>query len=409
MPWTTTVANAMRPVTRPVMRALALLPALPWYAWAGIAGGLALLLGMTRAAGAATASSLPAPELPGGPAPVVKLGSTGPWVSYLQGRLGVTQTGSFDAATDKVVRDFQAARGLPADGIVGALTWSALSVTPQPAPGPAPSAAPSPAPSPAPKPPGPPSGSNPFGLAEGVGDREGQILAHVAQGRYEHQWWPLTWTKNGHQVSVMVSRMPLMLSDGSSRLVVNATYPTAQKLADLLGGALLTTRVSDEIQKQADKKITPATKPWQGAGTDNSGSKTSRMYDQSADLLARTDGGSGGLLSNLGKDWVVTRRFWVPPAGTGSAALVHHSANFGWYAPGTGSVSPGQVSVIQSVGLTHDMGHTDYSQLIRLLDPTSLTIDGQARDWGAALADPALSALLQDEGGTIPSPRHPDL
>jgi hypothetical protein len=67
------------------------------------------------------------------------------------------------------------------------------------------------------------------------------------------------------------------------------------------------------------------------------------------------------------------------------------------------------MKVIQSVGLAHDMGHTDYSQLLRFVRPDSLTIDGSSYGYAEALADPSLSNVIQDEGGTLPAARHPDL
>jgi hypothetical protein len=142
------------------------------------------------------------------------------------------------------------------------------------------------------------------------------------------------------------------------------------------------------------------------------------MLDQSALIDSKIEDNGVILVSNEGKDWVLTRRFWPFPAGTntspGAAEGVkgspHNSANFGWYGgPGAGSTSPGGKKVVQSVGLAHDKSHSDYSQLLRYWRPASLTIDGVSVDAETALADPATSALLQDEGGTLPGIKHPDL
>lgn len=61
----------------------------------------------------------------------IKLGSTGADVTQLQNLLNafgyaVAVTGTFDAATDAAVRKFQSSKGLTADGIVGPMTWAAL-------------------------------------------------------------------------------------------------------------------------------------------------------------------------------------------------------------------------------------------------------------------------------------------
>lgn len=267
-------------------------------------------------------------------------------------------------------------------------------------------AAESPEPEPEPTPPPPPKpGGTPFGLSDDITTREGQILALLEDGQTDHAWVPLVWTAGGHQMSVLVSRRALALYDGTNRLIVNMSYNSAQKAADLLGAAMMTTKIADEIQKQAPVKIAPITQTWSQDGTM---SKTDRMVEQSG-YIDKAVGSTDELVSNEGKDWVITRRFWVPPQGTGNAGQVHNSANFGWYLPSSKSTSPGGMHVIQSVGLTHNRAHTDYSQLLRFVQPDSLLIDGKLHKWADVLADPALSALIQDEGGTVPSSRHPDL
>jgi hypothetical protein len=64
--------------------------------------------------------------------PVLKLGSNGPDVVSLQQRLAAlgynpgTTNGNFDAGTQTAVINFQKAKKLTADGVVGATTWAAL-------------------------------------------------------------------------------------------------------------------------------------------------------------------------------------------------------------------------------------------------------------------------------------------
>jgi putative chitinase len=65
------------------------------------------------------------------PRPHVRLGDKGPDVAALQKGLlaaghSVTPDGDFGPGTDAAVKQFQASRGLQADGIVGPATWSAL-------------------------------------------------------------------------------------------------------------------------------------------------------------------------------------------------------------------------------------------------------------------------------------------
>ena len=57
---------------------------------------------------------------------VLRLGDRGEAVSRLQQALGLRPDGSFGQLTDQAVREFQRARGLPVDGVVGARTWAVL-------------------------------------------------------------------------------------------------------------------------------------------------------------------------------------------------------------------------------------------------------------------------------------------
>lgn len=56
----------------------------------------------------------------------IKKGSKGDEVKTLQKLLGVTVDGDFGPKTDEAVRHFQRMHDLVADGIVGAMTWAAL-------------------------------------------------------------------------------------------------------------------------------------------------------------------------------------------------------------------------------------------------------------------------------------------
>ncbi len=68
--------------------------------------------------------SLPDVQLPQGAS--MKLGSKDPRVPLLRQRLGLAAGTTFDAALDKQVKDYQAAHGLKADGVVGNGTIASL-------------------------------------------------------------------------------------------------------------------------------------------------------------------------------------------------------------------------------------------------------------------------------------------
>ena len=57
---------------------------------------------------------------------VLKIGSTGDAVRYLQSALGLRSDGKFGPLTEKAVREFQKKNVLKVDGIVGKATYGRL-------------------------------------------------------------------------------------------------------------------------------------------------------------------------------------------------------------------------------------------------------------------------------------------
>jgi peptidoglycan hydrolase-like protein with peptidoglycan-binding domain len=103
--------------------------ALSWRSMVGAAAvSAALLLGVAPAtAQAAVPSSVATVIGPSSSLPtVLKRGSTGPYVTYVQRVLGVKRTGYYGSRTKAAVIRFQKASRLKPTGRVGARTWSAL-------------------------------------------------------------------------------------------------------------------------------------------------------------------------------------------------------------------------------------------------------------------------------------------
>lgn len=71
-------------------------------------------------------SALSAPSQPTYPGKPLRFGSSGPAVVAIQQALRITADGQFGRATDQHVRNFQKARSLTVDGVVGPVTWKAL-------------------------------------------------------------------------------------------------------------------------------------------------------------------------------------------------------------------------------------------------------------------------------------------
>ena len=69
---------------------------------------------------------IPAAEPDGQARETLWRGAHRPWVTTLQRRLGLQESGLFDSQTEARVRAFQRANGLVPDGIVGPKSWAAL-------------------------------------------------------------------------------------------------------------------------------------------------------------------------------------------------------------------------------------------------------------------------------------------
>lgn len=64
--------------------------------------------------------------IPAGKLPPLKYGLRGDAVGILQLLLGVSVSGTFDKKTEQAVKDYQKAKGLVPDGIVGPYTWASM-------------------------------------------------------------------------------------------------------------------------------------------------------------------------------------------------------------------------------------------------------------------------------------------
>ena len=106
--------------------------------------------------------------------------------------------------------------------------------------------------------------------------------------------------------------------------------------------------------------------------------------------------GSGGIVADVGKDWVISNA--ILTSKTPNAA-----ANYSWHFKGQpakgseASVSLPGIRVFQGVGTRHDWAHTDYSQVVRLVSNFAYYKDQPAR-LSDLLTDPETSKFLSVEG-----------
>ena len=214
-------------------------------------------------------------------------------------------------------------------------------------------------------------------------EREQLLLDAARAGALDPiAWAPVDCSRSGRRLVVYVTADALRLAG----VRITTTHPTAQHLADLLGGHLLTSRIADLAYLQAATRLTPQTQRPDAAMSD-----TGRMVDHSAAVdaaIASRGVPEGALVADVGKDWVCTTRL---------RGRADRSANFGWHLPGAPYLSPGGERVLQPVGLAHNLAHVDYSQTVRLVR-ADCELDGEVRPLAEIALAPLLHALVSDEG-----------
>lgn len=380
---------------------------LPWWGYV-IGAGVAVGALATVTAGVAVAETLSLD----GPRPVLKLGSTGEAVSRWRQIVGLPAGDTFDAATDAATKSWQKSKGLTADGIVGPKSWttalgpagasklagSAIAAT-GPALPPVEHAA---------------SGDSGRTWAKGLPknatpERDGAVIAAVKAGFYiMPAWVPVSYVKDGKSVTIFAWDDSLSIGF-EDRIRADVRHDTAQRIADLLDCTLPTTRMSDAAYAGAQVKLNPQTinAGWQSVKDQNSTanplnvmSTTACMIDASdhvsaARLKAGMSGPFGGEARDVGKDWVNTERLWEGGKMAMKVGLPA-AANFGWHWDQAGLKSPGGMKVLQSVGLAHNLLHTDYSQVL-VLYRKECVVDGANRSVEEVLLDPDKAYLLSDE------------
>ena len=222
------------------------------------------------------------------------------------------------------------------------------------------------------------------------------VVQAVKEGDAEVQWADLTSEHNGHKLTLSVFRDAMKF--GGVRVPADAK--TIQQVADLTYCMLLTPKVVDLIWQQASVKFDPYL---------NSGSPSYtivavmpvRDVSAAVDKKIEAAGDDGGIISSVGKYWVVINRLASP----GSLEYGSKSAcNYGWCSS-TGQysgVTPG-IKVWQSPGFRHNDLHVDPSQVIKLMSRSAKLVraDSDAEekvDLHDVAADPELAPLISHEG-----------
>jgi hypothetical protein len=226
-------------------------------------------------------------------------------------------------------------------------------------------------------------------------EREQEIVAQVTSGNipgFLRRLCPVAATSvsGGKTNTATLYVTPDYLAVGSDEdyFLMPVSPNTAQRIADALHCFLPTPKMVDEIYAAAEVKLAPFPIAPSAAMTTvpvfSNHNATVRI--QRAELLKEHP--LGTLVAGHQKDVVIS---------AGLASAPGKVAIYGWHQTNGGPIQP--------LNLKHAAAWVDYSQCTRLVQQ-AMIVNGATQTIAAVLADPALAALLSDEG-PIPNPRYP--
>ena len=236
----------------------------------------------------------------------------------------------------------------------------------------------------------------PFGQVNG---RQYQLLT-LAQPIFLEaartgSYLPIDWSAirceyQGHLGILFVSSDVLTLGEPDDFFRANVSAVTAQKIADTLGLRLPTPKICDLIHQNSVVKVEPCTRDVEGHTIDMM--TVPWMVDHSV-CVGQKIGAQPGLASSLGKDWVLCKHLEINPSS---------AVNYGWYSaraprhPDYISVT-GHMPLWQPLGSKHNHDHVDYSQTLRLVQPT-IIVDGVTMLLDDVLRSIELAPMVSHEG-----------
>lgn len=237
-------------------------------------------------------------------------------------------------------------------------------------------------------------------LAAAAGPRTYQqiVLEQVKKGAVLAEWRPLTWSREGHTITIDVLAVPLAVIDdetvGGRPVYVMASATLQQLIADELGALLPTPLVLDEMWRQAALKIdtgssTDWERPWY---KDDSLGTPAHMVEQS-DAITKAVWRTPGIVAMPWKTWCLVS--WLA-----DGALLEGSeqaCNHGLYTMAGNTVTKGGFHAIQVEGGRHGRLEIDYSQVVLLMMGACL-VDGVLKQTADVLRDPELSKVLAYDG-----------
>jgi hypothetical protein len=228
-------------------------------------------------------------------------------------------------------------------------------------------------------------------------DRDRALLAAVRAGFLcPIDWIPVPVSWKGHSGEFYAAADALGVGTAEDFVRFNVRHPTADIMAAMLGAVLPTPLMADTMWRAAAIQLEPCIQtpkvPGEAAFKEWSAqmANTSKMLEHNACVSAKLALAAGrkGLIGNAGKLWVTTERLRKQPG---------QAANYGWFDERANLRSVSGLPVWQSLGLAHSIGHTDYSQTVRIVRDEML-VDGKIVPVQTVMASSDLFGLLSSEG-----------
>lgn len=162
---------------------------------------------------------------------------------------------------------------------------------------------------------------------------------------------------------------------------------TAQRLADLFGASLITSKISDQIYENASIKLDPFF--YKPVGRENESVEKFILHNQQIEKQkAAANGENGELIAGIKKDVILSYHL---------EKFLEKVVIYGWHKL--------DGKPIQPVYKGHVDWYVDYSHGIRLMNQ-EVMLDGKLTTVSRILSDPILFRLLSDEVFPMNQPRY---
>ena len=190
-----------------------------------------------------------------------------------------------------------------------------------------------------------------------------------------------------HHVSMAVMPDYLMVGNDMDFYRIPMNPYIAQRIADLTGGSLITAKISDFIDRNAEIRLAPFN--YIPVGNLNETVEKFMVHHWQIEKMFDEAGGiRGQLVSGIKKDIILSERLARQP---GKVVI------YGWHLPGGKPVQP--------VYSGHAAHYVDYSHGLRLMN-NQVLLDGKPVLLSNLLKDPVLFRVFSDEEGPMEVPHY---